>query len=157
MLGQFEHPSPPLSSGSQGNVQALEDGDLFVGWGAEPYFSEFNTSGTLLYDAHLHGSYQSYRAYRFGWTGAPSQPPAAAASKASNGTVTVYASWNGDTRTVDWRLLAGPSKGQLLPIGGASRTGFETAIRAPRAARYFAVQALGGEGEVLGTSAPVGD
>jgi len=69
--------------------------------------------------------------------------------------VTVYASWNGDNRTVVWRLLAGPSKGQLLPVGGAARTGFETAIPAPRAARYFAVQALGGQHEVLGTSAPL--
>ena len=57
LVAQIEHPAP-LSSGSQGNVQALTNGDFFVGWGAEPYFSEFSPSGQLLFDAHMHGSYQ---------------------------------------------------------------------------------------------------
>jgi len=67
---QYEH-SPALSSGSQGNIQQLENQDMFVGWGSEPYFSEYSASGQLLFDAHMHGSYESYRAYRFAWTGAP--------------------------------------------------------------------------------------
>ena len=56
---------PPLSSGSQGNIQLLANGDVFIGWGSEPYFSEFSAGGQLLFDAHMRGSYQSYRAYRF--------------------------------------------------------------------------------------------
>ena len=67
--------SPALSSDSQGSIQAQEDGDTFMGWGAEPYFSEFDSSGQLLYDAHWHGSYQSYRAYRFPWTATPAERP----------------------------------------------------------------------------------
>ncbi len=151
LLAEFEHPSPPLSAGSQGNVQILENGDVFIGWGAEPYFSEFSSSGQLLYDAHMHGSYQSYRAYRFAWTGVPSEPPAIAATS-SGGQLTVYASWNGDTRTASWRVLGGPSAQQLSAVAGAPRSGFETAIAVPAAEAYVTVQALGAAGEVLGTS-----
>jgi hypothetical protein len=82
LLGEFEHPKP-LSSASQGNFQALPNGDWFVGWGALPYFSEFSPSGQLLFDAHMHGTYQSYRGYRFPWTGAPGQPPASRALRAA--------------------------------------------------------------------------
>ena len=36
-----------LSAASQGNAQTTADGDLFVGWGALPYFSEFDPQGNL--------------------------------------------------------------------------------------------------------------
>jgi hypothetical protein len=151
VVAEYEHTAPPLASGSQGDVQAQADGDVFIGWGAEPYFSEFSASGQVLYDAHWHGSYQSYRSYRFAWTGSPGEPPAIAATT-SGGQVTVYASWNGDTRTASWRVLAGPSPQQLTPVASAARSGFETTIVAPVAEAYVAVQALGAAGEVLGTS-----
>ncbi len=78
-LTQFVHPTP-LLAGSQGNLQALPNSDVFIGWGSAGYFSEFSPSGQLLFDAHMHGSYQSYRAYRFPWTGAPNSAPAVVAS-----------------------------------------------------------------------------
>lgn len=146
VLAEYEHPAP-LSSGSQGNMQKLGNGDVFLGWGSQPYFSEFASSGQLLFDAHLRGSYESYRGYRFPWTGAPSEAPAVAVAQS-----TVYASWNGDTRTTSWQLLAGPSPNALTPVAGASRTGFETAIALPRAAAYVAVRALDAAGATLGTS-----
>jgi|HubBroStandDraft_2_1064218.scaffolds.fasta_scaffold00201_4 hypothetical protein len=153
VVAEYEHSSPTLLSGSQGNVQSLEDGNVFVGWGAEPYFSEFTAGGQLLYDAHMHGSYQAYRTYRFPWTGTPTEPPAIAASAASAGKpVTVYASWNGDTRTASWQVLAGPSPQQLTPVASAPRNGFETAIATPSPEAYVAVQALAASGAVLGTS-----
>jgi hypothetical protein len=153
VLAQYLHPAPPLSSGSQGNIQKLENGDVFIGWGAEPYFSEYSAGGQLLYDAHMHGSYQSYRTYRFTWTGEPSEPPAIAASAAGGSVpVTVYASWNGDTRTASWRVLAGSSAQQLTPVASAAREGFETTIATPGPEPYVAVQALNASGAVLGTS-----
>jgi hypothetical protein len=152
-VAQFEH-SKPLSAGSQGNIQLLNNGNFFIGWGALPYFSEYSPSGHLLFDAHMHGSYQSYRGYRFQWTGAPAGSPSVALVS-SGGRATVYASWNGDTRTATWRLLAGPSTKQLTPVAQAARTGFETALTAPAAAPYYAVQALDPGGAVLGTSQAV--
>jgi hypothetical protein len=153
VVAQYEHSNPTLLSGSQGNVQSLEDGNVFVGWGAEPYFSEFTAGGQLLYDAHMHGSYQAYRAYRFPWAGTPTEPPAiAAAAEGAGKPVKVYASWNGDTRTASWQVLAGPSPQQLAPVASAPRSGFETAIATPSAEAYVAVQALDASGAVLGTS-----
>jgi len=148
---QFEH-SPALSSGSQGNIQQLINGDMFVGWGSEPYFSEYSASGQLLFDAHMHGSYESYRSYRFPWTGTPAGAPAIAATKSSGARVKVYASWNGDTRTASWRLLAGSSPTTLVPVATAARTGFETAVTTPGAAPYVAMQALDASGALLATS-----
>jgi hypothetical protein len=49
-------------------------------------------------------------------------------------------------------VLAGPSAQQLVPAATAARSGFETAIAAPGAEPYVAVQALNASGEVLGTS-----
>ncbi|MGO9488587.1 MAG: arylsulfotransferase family protein [Solirubrobacteraceae bacterium] len=154
VVAQYEHPDGALQSGSQGNLQTMANGNVFIGWGAEPYFSELGSSDQPLFDAHFHGSYQSYRGYRFQWTGAPSGPPTAVASS-SGGRQTVYVSWNGDTRTASWRLLAGPSAKQLAPVATAARSGFETAIGSPASAPYLAVQALDSSGAVIGTSATI--
>jgi Arylsulfotransferase (ASST) len=156
VVAQYEH-SAALSSGSQGDIQQLSNGDLFVGWGAAPYFSEFSATGQLLLDGHMHGTYQSYRTYRFPWTGTPTSTPAIAAATASakaggGGPITVYASWNGATQVASWRVLAGPSAGQLAPVATATRTGFETAIATPAREPYVAVQALEASGAVLGSS-----
>jgi hypothetical protein len=154
LIAQFVHPKP-LTSGSQGSIQLLGNGDAFLGWGPQPYFSEFSAQGQLLFDSHWHGSYQSYRAYRFAWTGAPSSAPAAALVSGAGGALTVYASWNGDTRTASWRLLGGPSASRLTALAGAPRSGFETAIPATTAGPYLAVQALDASGAPLGTSSAI--
>jgi arylsulfotransferase ASST len=148
---QYEHQPKGLISGSQGNMQTLGNGDVFVGWGAQPYFSEFSPSGQLLYDGHMYGAYQSYRTYRFPWNGEPENAPAVAAQP-SGTHVVVWASWNGDTRTASWRVLAGPTRKALVPVATALRTGFETTLETPEKARYVAVQALSTAGAVLGVS-----
>jgi Arylsulfotransferase (ASST) len=150
LVRQLTH-SPPLSSSSQANFQTLPDGRAFVGWEL-PYFTEYDSAGHMLFDAHLHGSNESYRAYRFAWTGKPSEPPAIAAAKNAGGVVTVYASWNGATAVRSWRLLAGTSASDLSPAATFPRTGFESAIADPAAEPYVAVQALDSAGTVLGTS-----
>jgi hypothetical protein len=152
-IAQYEHPGA-LKSGSQGDVEALPNGDFFIGWGSEPYFSEFSSTGTLLFDAHFHGSYQAYRGYRFAWTGAPTTAPSAVL--ATNGSHhSVYVSWNGDTRTATWRLEAGSSAKTLAPVATAARTGFETALSPPSSAAFYAVQALDATGAVVGTSVTI--
>ncbi|HEX5851462.1 MAG TPA: arylsulfotransferase family protein, partial [Solirubrobacteraceae bacterium] len=79
VVAQFEH-SSSLFAGSQGSMQVLDGGNVFLGWGAKPYFTEFSAQGKLLFDAHMHGTYQSYRAYRAAWAGQPRDAPAIAAS-----------------------------------------------------------------------------
>jgi hypothetical protein len=152
VVAEFIHPTP-LLSGSQGSIQLLANGDDFIGWGAQPYFSEFSPTGTLLFDAHMPGSYGSYRAYRFPWTGAPAYPPSIATSTTTPGVAgAVWASWNGDTRTSAWRLTGGSNPRRLHVVAQAQRTGFETAIGLQRMPKYVAVQALSETGAVLRTS-----
>jgi hypothetical protein len=155
--------SPPLLTGSQGNDQMLAggesgasgSGDSFVGWGEQPYFSEFSSSGEALFEAHLPFPDQSYRAYTDPWTGAPTSPPSVAVSPGAGEAATVYASWNGATGVSAWRVLAGPSPAQLSTIATVSRSGFETGMPVQSGAPDFAVQALGPSGQVLGTSGAI--
>ena len=56
-----------LVAAAEGNAQTTRNGDLFVGWGALPYISEFSPSGRLLFNARLSDGGTSYRAYRLPW------------------------------------------------------------------------------------------
>ncbi len=56
-----------LSAASQGNAQTTRDGDLFVGWGALPYFSEFDPAGNLVFNAEFPAGVNTYRAYLLPW------------------------------------------------------------------------------------------
>jgi len=154
LLSEFIHPLP-ISAKSQGNVQALANGDWFVGWGEVPDFSELSATGQLLFDAHFPAGDQSYRDLRFAWTGAPVTKPAFTV-QAIHGAGTVYASWNGATDVASWRVLAGASTNRLKPVVTAVRSGFESAIALPKgtAGRYVTVQALDPTGRVLSTAAP---
>ncbi|HEV2974834.1 MAG TPA: arylsulfotransferase family protein [Solirubrobacteraceae bacterium] len=155
LVEQLVHPSPLLAE-SQGNVQQLENGDWFLGWGQDGDLSEFGPAGALLFDAHFPAHTQSYRDFRFQWTGAPREPPAFAFRPSGAGAGIVYASWNGATLVSGWRVLSGASAQALAPAAQAQRTGFETAIALPAGAagRYMIVQALNAAGQVIGT-APV--
>jgi hypothetical protein len=56
-----------LSASAEGNAQTTSGGDLFVGWGALPYVSEFSPSGRLLFNAEFPPGVSSYRAYDLPW------------------------------------------------------------------------------------------
>jgi hypothetical protein len=149
---QYEHGD--VLAPNKASMQVLPNGNAFVGWGAEPHLSEFSRRGRLLFDAHFPRKVDSYRSYRFPWTGRPAGPPAVAARR-GDGAVTVYASWNGATEVTSWQVLAGPGADMLQPVGSARRDGFETAIRVRTAEPYVAVQARDRAGEVIGTSRAV--
>jgi hypothetical protein len=154
LTAQLAH-APGLVANSQGNAQALANGDWFVGWGQLPDFSEFGPDGKLLFDAHFPGRTQSYRDLRFEWTGTPAHAPTYSFVASGPGTGTVYASWNGATLVNAWRVLAGANPGALKAVAESPRAGFETAIHLPAgtAGPYVAVQALGSAEQVLGSSA----
>jgi hypothetical protein len=75
LLAQYSH-SPPLSAGTQGNVQTLANGNVMIGWGAEPYLSEYSPTGRLIFAAQLSAAGQSYRVFRFPWIAQPLSRPA---------------------------------------------------------------------------------
>jgi Arylsulfotransferase (ASST) len=156
LVSQATH-TPALVVESQGNVQALPNGDWLLGWGQEPFFSEVSAGGQQLFDARFPPHEQSYRSYRLPWAGTPEHPPALAFQPGAPNAGTVYASWNGATQVVSWRVLTGASATSLQAITITPRSGFETAIALPggTVGPFLAVQALDGSGNVLGTSASV--
>jgi hypothetical protein len=145
--------SPPLLANYEGNVQQLPDGERFLGWGQQPYFTEFDADGNITFDGRFVDANSSYRAYAFPWTGTPVNPPALTASTAGRVT-TAYVSWNGATGVRTWRVLAGADRAALRPIATVPRQGFETRIQLS-AARFLAVQALDGHGRALASSRTV--
>jgi len=150
---EYTHPDKQYADAA-GNAQVLPNGDAFVGWGRALAISEFSREGELLFDLRLPPQNKTYRAFRFPWSGQPSDRPAAAAERASEGEVRVYASWNGATEVATWEVLAGPSPGQLESVGSIPRDGFETAILACSAEPYVAVRARDRSGRLLGASEP---
>ena len=96
----------------------------------------------------------SYRAFRFGWTGTPTDRPAVAVGT-RGGRRTLFVSWNGSTETAAWRLLAGPTPERVQAVDVVTRDGFETALRVPGNAGHAAAQALDAAGAVLAQSATV--
>src|ERR687898_1818643 len=96
LVGEYTHPDKILAD-TQGNVQVLPNDNVFVGWGSEPFFSEFGRDGKLLFDASFPSELESYRAFRFPWIGQPEDAPAVVTNVGSEGHVTLYVSWNGAT------------------------------------------------------------
>jgi Arylsulfotransferase (ASST) len=154
LVSSFVHPTP-LVAPSQGDFQPLADGSWQVGWGQEPYFSDFGPTGQLLFDAHLPSAYQSYTVFKFPWTGDPASRPQVAVHRHGRHGVVVYVSWNGATNVARWSVLAVSSAGRLAPVAALGTSGFETTIPLPSASRYLAVQALDAQGNVLATSRTV--
>jgi hypothetical protein len=151
LVGEYTHPNK-ISADTQGNVQVLPNGNVFVGWGSEPFFSEFSRDGKLLFGASFSSELESYRAFRFPWKGQPKDAPAVVAEVGSEGEVTLYVSWNGATEVATWEVLAGASPDKLEPVGTAPRKGFETAITLQTDEPYVAVRAKDGSGRVLDAS-----
>jgi hypothetical protein len=150
------HTSPDeLLATSQGNMQVLPNGNVFIGWGSAAHISEFSPDGRLLFDAHLPPRDDSYRAFRFPWSAHPTDDPAVAVERGSDGTLALYASWNGATEVANWEVLTGPHQDHLKPLGEVPRDGFETTLLARTTEPYVAVRAKDSSGRVLGTSRPV--
>jgi hypothetical protein len=134
-----------------GDTQLQPDGNVLVGWGSQPVFSEYSASGKLLLDAVLPHPDLTYRVYLSNWVGLPSFPPNGAVRN-QRGKSTVYASWNGDTQVVAWKVLAGPNAKHLTSVATRAKRGFETSIRLNTSYKVFKVQALDTNGHVLRTS-----
>lgn len=160
---------------SQGNVQTLPNGNIFVNWGQAGMVTEYRANDSeAIFHAHLDSGaigtgVQSYRGFRFNWRGFPHEPPAIVAlhsksqSLVSSSTITVYVSWNGDTETASWRFFAVANRDQLF-LGEVKRTSFETSfeftpsqlgLEIGDSLKIFA-EALGQNGQVLSRTEKTG-
>ncbi|KAK3673357.1 hypothetical protein LTR78_006903 [Recurvomyces mirabilis] len=147
-----------IHSSSQGSLQVLPqpggDPKILVGYGLNAAWTEFDADGTVLCDVHFgaetsfeRGDVQSYRAYKFAWTGTPETAPAL---EISDDDVEVYVSWNGATDVVDWVLQCSETVTEddeaWADVAQVEKDGFETVIPLPEDAasqsRYLRVIAL---------------
>jgi hypothetical protein len=134
-----------------GDTQLLPGGNVALGWGSTPFFSEDNSKGKVLLDAVWPTPDLSYRTYVQRWTGIPYFPPSGAVRN-NQGKATVYASWDGDTQVVSWRVLAGTSASSLKAVASNTKSGFETTIPLTSSYKVYEVQGLDAHHHVLGTS-----
>jgi hypothetical protein len=144
-----------LISGTQGSRQPLSNGNVFMGWGQQPFYSEFSKSGKLLLSVRYPDQNESYRAYRLPWKGNPTGKPAVAARPSGKNT-RVFVSWNGATEVTSWRIWAGPSSRKLEVVAKkVTKAGFETSKTVRTGGPIVKVQALNKKGRVVGISRAV--
>ncbi|HSY24552.1 MAG TPA: arylsulfotransferase family protein [Polyangiaceae bacterium] len=149
----FKHPDN-LSAGSQGDAEGLDNGDTFVGWGALPRFSEFDDQSNLIFDAALPTGYNSYRAWRYVWTGEPDAPPTAIA-QVTDGNTVVHAVWNGATEVARWEVLESAGerfRGFPRIVASAEWNGLDTAIPVDGQPQSVVVVAKDRFGRTIGQS-----
>jgi len=151
VIRQCTH-DPPVSSRALGSVQLLENGNVLVGWGVKPYFSEYAAGGAVRLDVAFPHAEENYRALRFPWVGRPTEPPVA---RTDFGGRSLYVSWNGATEVARWRLESGREPQALRPEATVPKSGFETALPLPAGARHVAAVALDAAGRPLGRSATI--
>jgi len=151
LVRKYVHRPNRIVSRFMGNMQALDNGNVMIGWGSEPYFTEFGPNGEVALDARLPEGGMNYRAFRLPWRGRPSLPPTAV-YRFAHGRGTVYVSWNGATDVAAWRLDSGPRPGALRAGTAVARKGFETALRTTPGDKYARAVALDASGQVLGRS-----
>ena len=94
---------------SQGSMQVLSNGNVFIGWGHSPAITEFTAEGEVVCENHFgpswfdwYGAAVSYRAMKTEpgeWVGNPTTLPSIAVEDGR-----VYASWNGATEVQAWTL-----------------------------------------------------
>jgi hypothetical protein len=155
VLRAFPHPAGYKST-SQGNTDELPGGNVFVGWGISPWFSEYTADGRLVFAAHFKSAWsQSYRAFKADWHATPATAPAFVARPGANGTIVAYASWNGATEVASWRVLGGGDASSLAPLATAPWADFETKLVVAGTPAFVQAEALDANGNVIGQSAVI--
>lgn len=142
----------------RGNVQALPNGNTFVGWSQWGYHSEHAPNGDLLMHARFPSErFSSYRSYKFDWIGRPSTPPVLVASVYGTNDedmmTIIHVSWNGATGVAGYNFYARAyDHGKDVLIGHTNKTSFETMYISDGYLDWISAEALDHDGNVLGTS-----
>jgi hypothetical protein len=150
LVQAYPHPTPLLPQ-SMGNAQLLPDGGLMVGFGDQPYVTEFGPDADVRFDAKFDGDAWNYRAFRDVWIGRPATVPVLAVTRSRKDAV-LHVSWNGSTETAYWRVDTGPTVATLETRKTVARTGFETPIWLKGIPLVVRVTALDAQRRPLATS-----
>ncbi|RDW65811.1 uncharacterized protein DSM5745_09550 [Aspergillus mulundensis] len=175
LLQQFTHPAN-LQAQSQGSVQPLDPsssdlGNVFIGWGRCPTFTEHSASGETVLDVQfspwhsddIPDALDNYRAYKMDWVASPWWDPAIAVRKDTNGTLAAYVSWNGATEVRSWTIRGSDENGvtkedgKSVLLATSRRAGFETRLTISPDEyktdyRYIWAEALNASGNILRSS-----
>ena len=151
LVRKYTHRPGRIESRFMGNMQELRNGNVLIGWGSEPFLTEFDSEGNVVLDVHLPPGGQNYRALKFAWHGRPAHRPAVA-YRHERGQGHLYVSWNGATEAAAWRLESGPTQATMRADTAVERTGFETVLRVPPGHKWGRAAALDASGHLLGRS-----
>lgn len=167
-LREFRHPAQ-LQAQSQGSMQPLSPsvddlGNVFIGWGRCPSFTEHNSIGEPVMNVQfspwhsddIPDALDNYRAYKMDWSATPWWDPAIAPRRDKNGDIVVYVSWNGATEVAHW-VVRGSQESEWEDgnevLAEAPRSGFETKlIIGETECQYIWAEALDKEGNILRTT-----
>ncbi|KAL3426563.1 hypothetical protein PVAG01_00072 [Phlyctema vagabunda] len=148
----------PLEGGlarHQGNVRFLDNGNVFVGWGGIPSFTEFASNGDRVLDvAFSDNTTLNYRTIKQDWVGRPdTQPDLYIYSRSETDPTYFYMSWNGATEVANWEVY-GVVDNSLDPVllGSAKKEGFETRYNTSAKISAGFVKALDHSNNILSTS-----
>ncbi|KAE8395620.1 ASST-domain-containing protein [Aspergillus alliaceus] len=158
LVKRYEAPDEGLLSTSQGNLQILPNKNAVIGWGSNPSISEHTEDGNPVFFATLNNpKTMNYRAYKFNWTGEPSDDPALRTYGASPGSATTFwVSWNGATRVDHWNLYGtNSSSDQFTLLSRVGKQGFQSTYTSPNYHPRAYAEAASSDGTSLGNSSVV--
>ena len=108
------------------NAQRLPSGNTLIGWGSgHPSVAEVTPDGSKVFELALPPNMQSYRAFRFPWTGRPDSEPTLIVDTEVP-TITLTYSWNGATDVAAYRVYGDQSDTPSHLITVQAKQGFET-------------------------------
>jgi hypothetical protein len=155
-IREYAPPGKMMLSSSQGNLQVLPNGNVFAGWGNNAFVSEHDENGELILWGFLATQQtMNYRAQKFDWDGNPTDSPAlwAYSKGLDDSPMMLYVSWNGATRVKSWRFYGSMrQQGPFELLAVVYKRGFETEYEHSKVWAWCYVEALNGDGEVLGRS-----
>jgi hypothetical protein len=138
-------------------MQVLENKNVFIGWGSEPYVSEYLEDRTLVLHASFDGLGENYRAFKQDWVGKPSDSPTLWTYAHTKRSQTVfYVSWNGATEVRSWNFYVRTESGRdFVLVGSKEKTGFETKFTTPEYFQEALAVAVAANGTNLSNSSVV--
>ncbi|KAJ5091436.1 hypothetical protein NUU61_006306 [Penicillium alfredii] len=144
-----------IISTSQGNTQVLPNRNVMIGWGNNPWLSEHDENGNLLFWGIFGGEpIMNYRVMKFEWEGNPTDSPALwsySRTADPHSLTNFYVSWNGATRVHRWRFYGATNiTGPYVFLSEIYKTGFETAYINATFYPWTRAEAVDRNGAVLG-------
>ncbi|KAM3422691.1 hypothetical protein BST61_g178 [Cercospora zeina] len=160
-LAEYTHPhGVGAYAHARGNMQMLDNGNVFIGWSKQAVHSEHTIDGKLIMDAQLVPEWLgSYRNYKFAMVGHPREKIAVVAQESTddkNAATNVWVSWNGATEVTQWNCYKHESVGSQevrTLAASAKKTGFETQLVITESVRNLTLEAVARNGTILGSSA----